>query len=103
VDWQQLGEVLGVAGAAAGGAWKLGSTWTKKAIAIGEKAAAEREKEKEITELRASHAKFMERFEGLVKEVTGMRTEISVLSTKVEERERARRDTHGIPVRSDGE
>lgn len=96
MDWSQLGTLGGVAAGVGGAAWQLGKAWTKKAIAIGEKAEAERAKEKEVAELRRSHEKFMERME---------KSEGRILAVEVrmDERERHRRDTQGIPVRSDGE
>jgi hypothetical protein len=103
VNWAQLSIVLGILGAVSGGAWKLGTAWTKKAMALGEKAEAERGKEREIAELRKSHEKFGERLEVIVKEVAGVAKGLEILTVRLDEREKARRDTQGIPVRSDAE
>jgi hypothetical protein len=105
VDSEQLGVMFAIVTGAAGGAWSLGRAWTKKAIAVGERAEAERGKEREVSELRKSHEKFGERLEGIGKDVTAIATDLKVLTGRLDERERerARRDTLGIPVRSDGE
>jgi len=98
VDLSTLGTLGGVCTVFAGGAWKLATAWTKKAIAIGEKAEAERAAARELAELRVTFAKFMERMQAA-------EMAIKMLETRMEERERAqhRRDTLGIPVRSDVE
>lgn len=98
MEWSQVGTVAGVCVTVGGVAWQLGKAWTKKAIAIGEKAEAERGKEKEVAELRRSHAEFMKRMEG----VEGKVREVEV---RMDERERRyRRDTtQGIVVRSNDE
>lgn len=103
MNWTQFSIVLGIVSVLSGALWKAASAWTKKAIAIGERAAAEREKEREITELRKSHEKLGERLEIMGKEVVEVKTGLGLLTARIDERERARRDTLGIPVRSDGE
>ena len=106
MNWAQLSIQIGIAGALAGAIWKAASAWTKKAIALGEKAEAEREKERQVSELRKSHANFMERVETLGKEVAAVQKGLEILSARIDERERerTRRDTRGIPMPSgDGE
>jgi hypothetical protein len=103
VNWTQLSIALGIVGALGGALWKLAAAWTKKAIAIGANEEAERAKVKEVAELRQSFANFMARMSDAEKVSVLLRRDLDVLVTKVDERERARRDTQGIPVRSDGE
>lgn len=91
-----VGTVIGVVSFVGGVAWKLGGIWTKQAIAAGERHKSEEETQRQLADLKLSHEKFMGRHEDLVKVVAR-------LEVRVEERERARRDTLGIPVRSDGE
>lgn len=101
MNWTQLSILLGIFATVGGLLWRAGSTWTKKAIALGERAEAEKSKEKEIIELRKSHDKFMERVAGIEKELSGVASKLEVLSARVDERERNRRDTQGIPLRRD--
>lgn len=105
MNWAQLSIQIGILGALAGAIWKAASAWTKKAIALGEKAEAERQKESQVIELRNSHANFMKRVGEFEKEVAGVRKELEILTARIDERERerARRDTRGIPVTSGGE
>jgi hypothetical protein len=95
--------VLGIFATGGGLLWRAASAWTKKAIAMGERAEAEKRKEEQVTELRRSHEKFMERFGAFEKEVAGVAKHLEILSARIDEREKLRRDTLGIPVRSDGE
>lgn len=103
MNWAQFSIVLGIAATLSAGLWKAASAWTKKAMSLGEKAEAERGKEREISELRKSHEKFGERLETIIKDVAGVSKGLELLEARLDERERARRDTRGIPVRSDGE
>ena len=72
-------------------------------MAIGAAEEAERAKTREVSELRQSFANFMARMSEAEKVAGVLRRDIDVLGARVDERERHRRDTQGIPVRSDGE
>lgn len=93
-------EVLGVLGGfvtVGGAAWKMAAAWTKKAEAIGRKAAAEEATTKEVEELRKSIANCLAR-------VGEAESKILVLQTVERVERRARADTKGIPIaRDDGE
>ena len=89
--------IVGIVGGLAGGAgavYKLAAAWTKKAIALGQKAEAEREAATQLAELRASFARFMERMQDAEKR-------LDRLEIRAEERDRARRDTRGVPIPSE--
>ena len=101
MDWATVGTVAGIAAGVGGGAWKLGAVWMKQAIASAEKAAAERATQKEVVELRASHAIFMGRMQSAETEHLMLKSEVEVLKARIEERERERRDTRGIPIRTE--
>lgn len=82
--------IVGGLATVAGGSVKLAAAWTKKAEAVGRKALAEEQLASQVQELRDTFGRFMARMQEAEKR-------LDTLEIRDQERQRARRDTRGIP------
>jgi hypothetical protein len=93
VTWPEASAAIaGIVGgliAIGGVGFRLVKAWTLKAMAIGAAAEVEKQKVNEIAELRASHAKFMERMQKA-------ESDIRDIKRTDELRRQIRRDTQGV-------